>query len=101
VIVDDLHVLWAGGARGPDEAYPPLAVDADAPLAFALAPEPLQAIAGTRQIAKASRRVELVELALGRAREPGKRRDPLASVKRLGALSLAFASNGCGRGYNT
>ena len=60
---------------------PQLNVDPDAPLSFAAVPVGFQSVAGARQIAKLGRRVELVELARGGAREAGEGPDPAAPVE--------------------
>ena len=63
MIVDDLDVV--GIAVTPTKANPPLVVDPDAVLSFAVASQGLQSIAGRcLQIAETARAVDLGQLAV-------------------------------------
>ena len=66
MVVDDLNVLILGAAGVRDEADPPLVVDADVPLADAVAGEGLKAIRGRGlQIDQPLRGVDHHELSQG------------------------------------
>ena len=84
MVVHDFQFGWAGTSIRPLEADPPLIVDPDAPLPLAPALEGLQAIAGSRRIAQACGRVELVELARGGAGEAREGRDPATPMECVG-----------------
>src|SRR5690242_9755879 len=76
VIVDNLHIRRAGRTVRPLEAYSPLVVDADAPLPLPIAVQPLEPVAGERQVPQARGRLQLVQLPVSRPGEAGKGRHP-------------------------
>jgi hypothetical protein len=45
MVIDDFNVGWAGRRGGPSKAYPPLVVNADTVLAFAVAFQRLEVVA--------------------------------------------------------
>jgi hypothetical protein len=88
VIVGDLDVDRPVRALGPLEADPPLVVDADAVLAFAVTAQGLQRVAGQgREVLQARGGFQPVEPFFSLSRETGELLDPLAFGKTLSLAS--------------
>lgn len=84
MVIGDLYLL--GGAIVPDKTDPPLIVDPDAVLSFAVALERFEAVAGRRpQIQKPGCRVEHIELAQRHRPDALELGDGLAPVQCLAA----------------
>ncbi len=87
MVVHDLDVHGARGAFRPLETDPPLVVDADAVLAFAVAFEPFQAVPGQRaKVLERDGRLQTVEPQLGLVFDARKGFDPLAGGEVPGAF---------------
>src|SRR5690242_4792908 len=93
MVVRDLDVDRARGARRPLEANPPLVIDADAVLTGAVALESFQSVpTDCGEVPKARRRVETIETHLGLSCETGKLLDVFASGE-TGGFSIPVTHN--------
>src|SRR5437870_117287 len=73
VIVDDLHVGGSAVAFRPFEADPPLIIDPDAVLTLSISAQRFEPVPGQRrEIPQRRRRLETVQLQLGRTLNAGK-----------------------------
>jgi hypothetical protein len=87
VVVHDLHI-FSVGAR-PAKADAKLVVDADAPLTRTIALQLLEPVPRWRtQIVDATRQVELLQLAQGRALDVRESRHPMQPEQRLGVHAM-------------
>jgi hypothetical protein len=86
VVINDLNIYRAGRSLRPFKAYPPLVIDADAVLAFAIAFQPFKAVAGQRRkIPDPRGRFQPVKLQPGGPLNAGKGFNPLPGGKIEGA----------------
>ena len=78
MVINDLNIYRAGRSGRPFEAYPPLVIDTDAVLAFAVAFQRFKAVAGQRRKILGCRgRFQTVKLQASGTINAGKGFDPL------------------------
>jgi len=91
VVIDNFNIYRARRSGRPFKAYPPLVVDADTVLAFAVAPQRFEAVAGQRRkVLEARGRFQTVELQTGGPLYAGKGFDPFAGGEDRGPLVPDF-----------
>ena len=85
MVINNLHVRWAGRLFGPLKANPPLVIDADAVLALPVALEGFQPIAGqSGKVFQARRHIQPVKPDFGLSSETGKFPNVLSIGKSFG-----------------
>jgi hypothetical protein len=86
MVIDDLNVYRAWRSGRPFKAYPPLVIDADAVLAFAVAFQRFKAVAGQRRkVLERRSRFQTVKLQAGGLLNAGKGSNPFPSREVEGA----------------
>ena len=86
MVIDDLYVDRPWRALGPFEAHPPLVIDAKAVVAFPLAPQGFETVAGQIQIDPRRCRVQLIELHFHLTFQPCEGLAPLSQGELPGSL---------------